>query len=285
MIKRMVLISAGALLAGTLLFGRDVMSYVRTSAGYLKDAVHSSVPVEFQIQRARQMIKDLTPEVQRNMHLIAKEEVELKRLESQLADAESRQVREKEQLSTLKNALLSGREKHEFGGRSYTIEQVKGDLSNRFERYKTGDATLASLRQIQTARQNGLEAARQKLEGMLTMKRQLQVEVENLEARTQMIAAAETTSNFQFDDSRLGRVKELISDLRTQLDVKEKLVNVDDAFRDEIPVGRPASADIVGEINQYFGEKTAKTAENPAQKPADKPVGQAKPSHKSVAKQ
>ena len=88
---------------------------------------------------------------------------------------------------------------------------MRTDLAHRFERYKTGETMLSSLKEIRNARQKSLVAARQKLEGMLASKRQLQVEVENLEARVQMIAAAKSTSNYQFDDSRLGRVKELVA--------------------------------------------------------------------------
>ena len=118
----------------------------------------------------------------------------------------------------------------QYGDRSYTVEEVKTDLAHRFDRYKTNEATLASLKQIRQARQKSLAAARQKLEGMLAAKRQLQVEVENLEARTQMVAAAQTTSNYQFDESQLGRVKELVSNLKTRLEVAEKLVNAEADF-------------------------------------------------------
>ena len=115
---------------------------------------------------------------------------------------------------------------------------MRTDLANRFDRYKTGEATLASLTEIRNARQKSLAAARQKLEGMLASKRQLQVEVENLEARVQMVAAAKTTSNYQFDDSRLGRVKELVPNLRSRLEVAEKLVNAEVKFHDEIPLDK-----------------------------------------------
>ena len=80
MIKRLIVVGGSALLLSTIVCGRDVWSYVRTSAGCLKDSVSNSVPMEFQLERARQMIKDLIPEVQKNMHAIAKEEVELQRL-------------------------------------------------------------------------------------------------------------------------------------------------------------------------------------------------------------
>ena len=265
MIKRLIVVGGSALLLSTIVCGRDVWSYVRTSAGCLKDSVSNSVPMEFQLERARQMIKDLIPEVQKNMHAIAKEEVELQRLESQIADSDERLAREKEQMNRLKSDLLSGGGEFRYGGRQYTVEQVKLDLANRFDRYKTADATLVSLKQIETARQRSLDAARQKLEGMLSAKRQLQVEVENLAARNQMVAAAQTTSNYNFDDSELGRVKELISGLRERLEVNERLVNSDQYYHDEIPVDKTAPDNIVEQISRYFGPAKpaagAKTAE------------------------
>ena len=238
MLKRVFIIGGGVLLVLVLLFGKSTISYIRTSAGYISDAAQESVPIEFQIDRARGMIKDLVPEVRKNMHVIAKEEVEVQRLDEQIAQTETRLAKEKEHLLRLKTDLASGKSNFTYAGRSYTADEVKTDLANRFERYKTGEATLASLKQILNARQRSLEAARQKLEGMLAAKRQLQVEVENLEARLQMVAAAQTTSNYQFDDSRLGQVKELIAKLRTRLDVAEKLVNAETKYQGEIPLER-----------------------------------------------
>ena len=100
-----------------------------------------------------------------------------------------------------------------------------------------------------------LAAARQKLEGMLAQKRQLQVEVENLEARNQMVAAAQTTSNYQFDDSQLGRVKELVQNLKTRLEVSEKMVNAESEFQGEIPLDKASPQNIVDQVGDYFGEK------------------------------
>ncbi len=261
MIRKVVVAGVGAFLLGTVFFGRDVVSYIRTSAGYVKDAVHQSVPVEFQIQRARQMLKDLTPEVQKNMHVIAKEEVEVQKLESQLTVADARLGKERQQLTDLTHAVATGKQAFQFAGRKYSVDQVKQDLSSRFERYKTGEATLASLRQMHTARQRSLDAARQKLEGMLTAKRQLLVEIENLEARNQMVAAAQTTSNYNFDDSRLGRLKELISDLRTRLEVNERLVNAEVYFHEEIPVDQPSTDDIVERITKHFASAEPETGD------------------------
>jgi len=140
----------------------------------------------------------------------------------------------------------------QYAGRSYTAGQVRADLANRFQRYRTGDETLASLRQIRAARQKSLEAARRKLEGMLAAKRQLEVEIENLAAQQKMIAATRASSQYQFDDSRLGRVKQLVSDLRTRLEVDATLAEAESHFHDEIPLDEVDPEDVVDQITSYF---------------------------------
>ncbi len=260
MVRKVLIVGGGVVLLGAVVLGRDVYSYLRTSAGYVSDALAESVPIEFQVDRARGMIQDLVPEVRKNMHVIAKEEVEVQRLDEQIAQSRSRLAKEKEQLLRLKTDLCSGRPTFIYAGRDYTANEVRTDLAHRFERYKTGEATLASLVEIRGARQKSLEAARQKLEGMLASKRQLQVEIENLEARCQMIAAAKATSNYQFDDSRLGRVKELVAGLRTRLEVSEKLVNAEVYYHDEIPVDKATPENIVEQVTEHFAAKAPATA-------------------------
>ena len=256
MIKKMLILGGGAALVGLVLVGRDAMSYLRTSAGYVTDAAREAVPIEFQIDRARDLVQDLVPEIRKNMHVIAKEEVEVQRLDEQIGGSQTRLETEKDQLLRLKTDVASGNSTFQYASRSYTADEVRADLANRFERYKTGEATLASLNEIRNARQKSLAAARQKLEGMLASRRQLQVEVENLEARLQMIAAAKATSDYQFDGSRLGHVKELVSNLRTRLEVAEKLVNAEVYYHDEIPLDKATPENIVEQVTEHFAPKT-----------------------------
>jgi hypothetical protein len=252
MIKKALIGGAGACLVAGFLFGTDALSYVTTSAGWVKDSVKDSVPLEFEIERARQMVKDLVPDIENNMHVIAKEEVEVERLQKQIEQAEKDQVLDQTGLIRLKSDLESGKSVFKYAGRSYTADQVKLDLANRFDRYKTKDATLASLRDIHQARQKSLEAARQKLEGMLAARRKLETDVANCEARLKMVEAAQTTSEFSFDDSRLGRAKELISDIKTRLDVAAKMIDAKDSLHSEIPLNEAAPDDIVDEVTEYF---------------------------------
>lgn len=252
MIKKAIFAGVGVSLLGLFLFGRDAASYVGTSVGWVKDSVKSAVPIEFEIERARKMVRDIVPDIRKNMHVIAREEVEIERLAEQIGKAEGTQTADKENLLRLKNDLGTQQVSFNYAGRSYSRDQVKVDLANRFERFKTRDATLASLREMHNARLASLEAARQKLDGMLAAKRQLEVEVQNLEARLKLVEAAQTTSSATFDDSRLSRAKDLIADLRSRLDVAERLVDSEGAFQGEIPLTEPVSDEIVDEVTEYF---------------------------------
>ncbi len=256
MLKKTLIVGAGLVLVLGLLFGRNGWSYVSTTMGQLQQTVKDSVPIEFELERARKMIKDLDPEIRNNMHLIAKEEVEVEKLHQQVTGAETNLVKDRDAIMRLKGDMDSGTETFVYVGRTYTAKQVQADLANRFERFKTNEGTTDKLQKILRARESGLVAAREKLEGMLAAKRQLEVDVENLEARLKMVEVAQTTSDFNFDDSQLSRTKDLIRDIQTRIDVAEKLVNADTKFRDEIPLEEPETGteNISQKIADYFGE-------------------------------
>jgi hypothetical protein len=249
--KTLVIGAAGVTLLG-LMFGR---SHVLTTVGMVKQQVKDSVPIDFEIRRAHQMIKDLQPEIEKNMRLIAQEEVEVARLEDKLARSEERLAKDRGDILRLKRDLESGSEVFVYAGRNYAARAVKADLVARFEQFKTAEATTAAMHKILTARQAALEAAQEKLDGMLDAQSQLQVDVENLEARLAMVDVAQTTSSFKFDDSQLSRTRELIDEIGTRIEVAEKLVNADRVYLVRIPLDEPAEdREITEEIADYFGE-------------------------------
>lgn len=253
MLKKTVLLGSAAVLLLGLLIGR---SHVLTTVGMVKQSVKDAVPVQFEIKRARQMIKELQPEIERNMHLIAREETEVAKLERQVSQAEQQLAQDRDSILRLKNDLDSGSEVFVYAGRNYTPKQVKTDLQNRFDQFRTQENTTGALKKILLARQKSLQAAREKLEGMLATKRQLEVDVENHEARLKMVEVAQTTSDFNFDDSQLSRTKELIQEIGDRIEVAERLLNVDTRFQDRIPVEQSdVERDITEEIADYFGER------------------------------
>jgi len=252
LVKKGLWVAAGGMLLALLIFGRDAASYVSTSASRVQDSVRDNVPIEFEIDRARKMVKDLVPDIQRNMHVIAKEEVEVERLQKEIARLGESQQAKRDEIMQLRADLTSDRDVYRYAGREYTNEQVKADLAHRFERYKTSDATVASLRDILAARERSLTAARNKLDEMLAAKRQLEVDVEHLEARLRTVEVAQTTSERTFDDSKLSRAKDLVGDIRSRLSVAEKLVHAENSYTGEIPVSTTTTGEVVDEVTEYF---------------------------------
>ncbi len=261
MIRKTIYLGAAALVLMGFLFGRDAISYVTTGAGWVKDSVRDTVPVEFEIERARNMLTSLEPEIRNNMHVIAHREVEVERLENQVGKLTSRQHRDRNELVRLKQDIEHGDTVFVYAGRRYTDEQVRADLGQRLSRLKTTDATLSSLTKVLDARKRTLDAARQKLEQMLAAKRQLVVDIQNLEAQHELVNVAQAASEFQFDDSRLSRTKDLVDSIRTRLDVAERMLDVEITLHDQIPLDEDSHADVVEQVAHYINELSPEVAE------------------------
>mgnify|MGYP001176314805 CR=1 FL=1 len=252
--KGLFLATAGTLLLG-LCFGRNAMSYVKTTVNKVSETVKNNVSIGYEIDRARQMIKDLIPEIRHNMQLIAKEEIQVQQFEKRVDQADKTLSRDREEILRMKEALdhNPGAKSLEFGNIIYTVHRVNKDLANRFKHYKTADETSFNLRKVLVARQRTLAAAREKLNSMLAAKQQLEVDVENLDGRLKMVEVAQTTSEFDFDDSHLSRTKELINDINTRIEVSARLLDVETDFPARIPLESPEEMeDISDKITEYF---------------------------------
>lgn len=249
--KKMIVIGAAVALLLSLFVGR---SHVRTAWNEVKDTVKNTVSIDFELKRARQMIKDLSPEIEKNLRLIAQEEVEVAKLERRTAHVQEQLAQDRQDILRLKGDLDSGSEVFVYAGRSYSAGEVKQDLVSRFEQFKTQEATAQALNKILLARQQSLQAAREKLDGMLDARRQLEVDVENLEARLAMVEVARTSSEFCFDDSQLSQTQQLVEDISTRIEVAERLVNVDSDAATRIPLhdDTETDRDISDEVTEYF---------------------------------
>jgi len=164
--------------------------------------------------------------------------------------------KERSDMKTLHADLKSGDQVFRYGNRDYTIHQVKMDLANRLARCQTRDGTLKQMHQVYEARLRGLNSSRQQLEQMLATRRQLEVDLENIDAHRKMVEVAKTASHLSLDDSRLSRIKDLLADLNTRLEVDSKLADADNHFQEEIPVSSPQAGNIEDQVAAYFQEET-----------------------------
>ena len=249
--KTLITVLAVGLVAG-LLFGRDALSYLKTGAHRMSSSVRDSVPTSFQIERARQMVSDLTPVIEETMHVIAKEEVALEQLDEQIAQSEQKSQKLQGEIIRLQGDLTSGKSVFRYANRTYDRSDVERSLESKFTRYKVDDETLSSLKQMRDARASNLMAAHEKYAGMVSAQKKLETDIKCLEAKKQLVDVAQATCDLPIDDSQLARTKKLITDIRTSLDVKARIANADIDVVTEIQLDPAESGDITEKVAAYF---------------------------------
>ena len=277
MLKKILLGSALTASAGGLLLGTSAYSYVKTGVHSLRDSVKDQIPIEVEIKRARELITDLKPEIASNLKLIAREEVEVAKLQREVNVKQTSLSKSKDSILKLKEDLQSGVRYVTYQGKKYSIEQVRQDLGDRFKHHQSLEATSEKLVKILDARERNLIAARRKLDEMLAAKRELEVQVENLQARLTMVQVAQAGNQFAVDDGAIGQVRQALDEIATRIDVAEKLASGVDEIG-SVPVeAQEHHEDLAERISAYFLEDAPSSKSDPQVDPlndrlADRPL-------------
>ena len=182
--------------------------------------------------------------------------------------------RDKTEIMKLKTDLATPQPVYHYGGRSYTVAAGEG---------RSGQ----SLRALQDARRHAGQPARhsdcppqEPGRGPAEARGHAGRPAASWKSTWKtwkpsfkMVEVAQTTSEFNIDDSQLGRVKDLIADVRTRLNVAERLANSQTDFeRRDSAVRAGQSDNIVDQVTEYFN------AEQPAAKwPTHRRARPAKP--------
>ena len=252
MLKKAIVAGGAVALLSSLAVGVPLASYTRCGVICLQESASESMTLEWELKRARQMISDLKPEISNNAKRIAREKIEVVRLQKQVTDTEGRLEKAQGDIERLSQDLEGGNSYYTYAGHTYTSTQVKDDLKNRFKRFKTRRATADKLNQMLSARQASLNSAQQRMDEMLSAKRQLEVEVENLQARLGALRVAQTASELSLDDSHLSQTRRLLDEIATRIDVEEETMSVDVEYFGEINLDEPEDEDLLDDIASYF---------------------------------
>jgi chromosome segregation ATPase len=256
-LKMGAIATVGLGLAGGLLFGKDVVSYVRSSAKSVRTVVKDSVPIEFELRRASDLLEDIIPEMHANIRLIAQEEVEVAALKDEIAKNQESLDEERGKIKVLRGSLETTQVQYCFAGRQYSRDDVKADLAARFERIKESELVLTSKQRLLTSRENSLHAAMQLLDKTRSQKRILENKIETLASQYRLVKAAAVGSKFQVDNSKLAQTEKLIGEIQKRLDVAERVLAHESRFVEAIPVDTVPEADLVAQVDEYFQQHEA----------------------------
>jgi hypothetical protein len=272
-LKRSIVAVAGFSVIGGMLFGRDMVSYVRSSAKSVQAVVKDAVPIDFELRRARDLLDQIIPEMHANIRLIAEQEVDVAALKTDIAGSEEANQQEKVRITKLRDALERPQAQYCFAGKEYPRSYVKQDLANRFERFKEAEVVLAGKKRLLTTRQNALQASMQVLEQTRGRKAILENKIESLASQYQLVKAASVGSQVQMDDSKLAQTEKLIGQIKKRLDVAERVLAHESQFVQEIPVDAVSEADLLTQVDEYFHGSDKQTEVASASSPTQ-PVSQ-----------
>ena len=179
---RKALVGCGvASLLGVFLFGREGVSYLKTGCQNVRNAIKAEVPVEFEAERARTLVNQLVPDIRQCMHLVAEQKVDVEALRRDLGIRETELAKQKQTILSLRTDVSPEKQTVILAGHSYSANDVKRDLSLRFERFKTAEKNVSTDRQILAAREHTLAANCEKLEAMMQSKKDLELKLEQIE--------------------------------------------------------------------------------------------------------
>ncbi len=262
MIKKAIIGSLALMLIAGVMLGRNAKSYIKTMGNRVGEAVKSEMDLDFEVDRARTMIDDLSPAIEECQEVVIKQQVELARMETSVAAQENKLDERQGEILALRADLKTGKDTFRYASVSYSRNDVKRDLTIRMDRYKGAEAALNRDKKIMMAQRDKLRANQQTLESMVGQKKELEVAVAQLEARLEQIEAEEAISTLAIDDSQLSQAKQLIQELNNQMDVKSAMLDNQANYTGLIPVGKKTvERDITSEVDDYFSTTSSKKVE------------------------
>lgn len=251
-VKRGAVATVGLTLVGGLLFGDDLISYVKSSANAVQRTAKGAVPIEFELTRARDLLDEIIPEMHANVQRIATEEVELASLKADIKQSTEKLAEERARVAKLRDVVSIETASYRIGGQKYTHEQVVDDLSRRFEGVKEAEDVLAGKQRLLTQREATLAAAEQMLRKTQSQKSLLEDKIESLASQHRLVQAAAVGSKVQMDNSKLAQTEKLIGEIKKRLDVAERVLARESEFVQPIEVSVVDEQDLLAQVDEYL---------------------------------
>lgn len=261
-IKYGVIGVTGAALVGGAVLGTDLRSYVCSSGRAIRATVKDSVPMEFELRRARDLVDDLVPEMQANVRAIAEQEVDIAGLRRDLDQARTSLASERTRVQKLRTSLNTEQTSFTFGGVRFTRDQVKEDLARRFDLLKEAEVVLTGKERLLQNRERSLAAAVQTLERARSQKMLLEGQIAALEAQHKLVQSASVGSPVGIDNTKLAQTERLIGDIKKQLDVAERVLAHESRFIEPIQIDAVNEKDLVSQVDEHLAGKSDQTEGN-----------------------
>lgn len=249
--------------AGFLFLGTAFPSYVSTMASSMRESVVGQIPIDLEIKRAENLIRQIDPQIETCKLDVVRGEIELERLHEEISRLEKVvDVQEKQLKQGAK--LLSGDGSSEvvlaaadFGAR----HRVKASLQRTKDCYVNDVAILKTKRALVDRQTRAVVAANQRLNAVRTERGALEDQVRSLKTQQQQVEAlAASSTRFDLDSTALSQAKEVIATVRNRLDVAQRMLENDMVYQGEDPLAVAVDErNVLKEIQELFAANGTST--------------------------
>jgi len=241
--------------AGFLVFGTDLFSYAKSGKKLFQTSVKETIPVEFEIQRARDLLDDLIPEMHANLRTVAQEEVEVASLEKEVRSDTEQVTAERAQIQKMRRGLDAIPTSAASDSSRGSLE----DMSIRFERFRTAELLLAGKEKLLQNRKKSLQAAIQRLEKTRLARVELAAQIEALEGQFRLIQT-QGSSDLRIDTTKLAQTQRVLGDLKKRLEIAQRVLERESQLSDPFPVKKVTREGLAEEIDAFFEKESTPLA-------------------------
>lgn len=251
-----LLLLSGALIggAGFLFLGTDFPSYLGTAFSEVRESVAGQIPVEIELKRAENLIRQIDPQIQTCKRDLARAEVELEDLQESVAHLEKVVQSEERKLKVGARLLREDGDDgvhlaSDFGAR----RRVSADLGRTKDSYVNNLAILKTKRALIERQARAVGAATDRLAAVRYERSALEDQVRALKTQQMQVEAlAATSDRFDLDSSALSQAKEVIEGVRKRLDIAQRMLENDMAFQGDPLEVAVEERNVVKEIDELF---------------------------------
>ena len=249
--KKIVLLGLGA--AGALALTNSVWSgSISTAWKKARTAIESQISPEFELERIRDQISRLTPDMNKNIEIIAEATVEVASLNRKIELVRGELDKRQTELLTLTEKIESGVKPVSWHGGN-----PKEKLARDMKAFKACEKDLATKQRLLEAKRESLESARRQLLTINESRQELEVLAAQYEAELANLREAQDRSKLKLNDSRLSEIRDSFEKLRQRIDaekVKAELAGQFVTSPSAEPVHEESTGDVVQEVRDYFNK-------------------------------
>ena len=248
--------------AGFLVLGTAFPSYVGTMASSVRDRIAGQIPIELELKRAENLIRQIDPQIDTCKRDLARAEVDLEELQSSVVRLEKVTGAEEKKLKVGARLLSGGDDGQvqlaaDFGSR----RRVSADLERTKDSFVNNTAILKTKKTLIERQTRAVDAAKQRLDAVRAERVALEDQVQSLKTQQlQVEALAAHSQRFDLDSTALSQAKEVIATVKKRLDVAQRMLENDIAFHGDPVTIEVDERNVLKEIQELFPTEHATAA-------------------------